>query len=261
MEIAQGTHFLLPLSDLSREAGNLALLWIPPGTFLMGREDAVTPVDPFDADEHQFELTITKGYWLGQYLVTQAQWQSIMAHNPSKFSELSPDCPVENINWYQAKSFCEALNRRFVGDLPPEYKFNLPTEAQWEYACRAGTQSKYYSGSTVEDLSRAAWHKGNSSGHTHPVGQKDPNRWNLYDMLGNVFEWCYDSPLDYPTSPAIDWAGNNDDHLRNFRGGSWSTNPTDPSICCFARGYGDPNAERPWFGLRLALTIELINAS
>jgi formylglycine-generating enzyme required for sulfatase activity len=130
--------------------------------------------------------------------VTQGLWQAIMNKNPSHFQD-QPDCPVEQVSWHDCQRFIARLNRMSIGH------YRLPTEAEWEYCCRAGSQSAFYFGDDEADLDDYAWYEHNSDGHTHPVGQKKPNAWGLYDMHGNVWEWCQDGMGEE----------------RIYRGGSW----------------------------------------
>jgi formylglycine-generating enzyme required for sulfatase activity len=257
MIITPGHSFTVFLAKLPTIAKELLMLWIPPGTFMMGspENELGRTVD----DEPQFEVTLSKGFWLGQYTVTQAQWQTVMGDNPSYFSQKSPDLPVEGVNWYQAISFCEELNKAFAQALPKGYRFSLPTEAQWEYACRAGTQTIYHNGNSLTDLWKVAWHGYNSSAHTHPVGEKEPNAWGLFDMHGNVFEWCYDFPMLYPKSPTTDWVGKggkDDANIRSMRGGAWPTPPEDHSFRCSCRSYFEIERNLSFLGFRLSLRSE-----
>jgi formylglycine-generating enzyme required for sulfatase activity len=241
MKIILRDSFSLSLSALPISAKRLKMLGSPEDE--PGREGG---------EERQFKATISQGFWLSQYLVTQAQWQVVIKGNPSHFVG-HIDCPIENVSWHQAISFCQELNRSFFDTLPEGYKFCLPTEAEWEYACRAGTQTIYHSGDSLVDLSRVAWHEGNSLGRTHPVGEKEPNAWGLFDMHGNVFEWCYDSPSDYPDSHAVDWMGSGDGFVRSLRSASWKTPPGSTAFRCACRNWAEPNTRRSWFGFRISL--------
>ncbi len=252
MKIITGQSFVLQLSDQPAAAIVMAMIWLPPGRFLMGS----SPDEPnrIEEEEQQFEAVISQGFWLGKYLVTQAQWQEVMGYNPSHFQQISINCPVENIDWYEAMEYCRKLNELFADHLPLGYCFSLPTEMQWEYACRAGTRTIYNTGDTLADLDRAAWHNSNSSGHTHPVGEKDPNTWGLYDMHGNVAEWCLDSISNYPNGPATDWIGTGDGYVRSIRPGSWGTSREATNHRCACREAMPPHDKCPWFGFRLCLS-------
>ncbi len=254
MNAIKGKLFSVGLETLPVEVKPLRLVWVPPGTFTMGSLEDEPGRTLEDIDQGYFEVTFSQGFWLGEHLITQAQWQIVMKDNPSQYKSC-PNCPIENVNWYQAISFCEELNKIFADDLPSEYKFSLPTEAQWEYACRAGTKTLYYNGNNLPDLSRVAWHKENSGGHPHPVGQKEPNVWGLYDMHGNVDEWCYDATSGYPDSPFVDWVGKGSGVARSFRGGPWSAPPSAPDFRCSCRAWLGPDMQLPFLGFRLCLTI------
>ncbi len=209
---------------------DLKMIWIEPGTFIMGSpEDELGRFD----DETQHQVTLTQGYWLGTYEVTQAQYQALMNENPSEFK--GADLPVQLVTWYNAKDFCAKLNEieKAAGRLPEGYEYTLPTEAQWEYACRAGTTTALNSGKNLSDedecpeIAEVGWYKYDSDGTPHPVGQKLPNAWGLYDMHGNVYEWCSDVYDDYPpVSEVTDPVGPESGVFgpyRVLRGGSWNS--------------------------------------
>ena len=202
MQIKLNNPFTVEL-ELPDSAKPLEMRWIEGSVFQMG-----SPEDEPWRDSYYsrlpVEITLNHGYWLGQYPVTQAQWQAAMQYFP-ELTTMHPDCPMVNINWYQAISFCEALNARYVDQLPKGYIFSLPTNAQWEHSCRAGTTGAFYSGNSLESLDRIAWHSENSNGIIHPVGGKEPNAWGLYDMIGNIREWVYDDALEISQVPHTDW--------------------------------------------------------
>lgn len=179
---------------------------LPPGTFIMG-EDGKTHA-----------VTFTKPCYLGAHEVTQEQYERVMGTNPSNFKSLQN--PVERVSWDDAAEFCRRLSA-----LPAERAagrvYRLPTEAEWEYACQAGSTSAYSHGDNEAQLGDYAWYDQNSESTTHPVGQKRPNAWGLYDMHGNVWEWCQDWYGDYPQGVVTDPVGPAEGSLRVYRGGSW----------------------------------------
>jgi len=170
---------------------------IPAGKFTMG---GLLPIEGDDAHE----VTLTKPFKMGVHEVTQAQYEQVMGSNPSKFE--GADNPVENVSWLEALEFCRKLSA-----LPAEKAagnvYRLPTEAEWEYACRAGTTTQFSFGDDDSDLGDYAWYADNSDDKTHPVGSKQPNAWGLYDMHGNVWEWCLDWHGDYPSGAVTDPTG------------------------------------------------------
>jgi formylglycine-generating enzyme required for sulfatase activity len=251
MAIMFGQDFVVSRLALPAGAKPLRMRWIAPGTFTMGS----LPHEPGFASEDgpPFQATLSRGFWLGQYLVTQAHWQTVIGHNPSHFQLDSLNRPVENVNWFDAITFCAHLNHQLVDDLSEGYRFSLPTEMQWEYACRAGSQTLYHSGDTQADLLRVAWCAENSGDQTHPVGEKAPNAWSLYDMHGNVFEWCYDRLELYPTDAAVDWRGRGHPTIRALRGGSYGTHYYNGGLRSACRGYVGPDSQRPWFGFRVCV--------
>ncbi len=168
----------------------------------------------------QHRVTLTRGYWLGTYEVTQRQFEALMGNNPSDQRDDGGDLPVENVSWDNAMEFCALLTarERRAGRLPTGYAYTLPTEAQWEYACRAGTIGPYYGNGS---LGAVGWYINNSggSGHPHRVGQKLENAWGLYDMHGNVWEWCSDWYGDYSSGTINDPTGPISGMRRVLRGG------------------------------------------
>ena len=223
---------ILPGQDVTitlPEGVKLDLIWISPGTFMMGSPEGELGGG---GDEILHQVTLTRGYWLGKYEVTQAQYEAIMGENPSRFK--GTDQPVESVSWNDAMAFCEKLTEReqAAGRLLKGYEYTLPTEAQWEYACRAGTMTAFNNGTNIEtddqvygecpNLDPLGWYWCNSESKTHPVGQKQPNDWGLYDMHGNVFEWCLDAKNRYPTTPVVDPVQEDIEPYYAVRGGSYS---------------------------------------
>jgi formylglycine-generating enzyme required for sulfatase activity len=178
--------------------------------------------------------------------VTQAQWQTVMGSNSSYFK--GAHLPVEQVSWNGALEFCRKLTERerAAGRLPEGYAYTLPTEAQWEYACRTGTTGDY-----AGNLDVMGWYTNNSGGSTNPVGQKQANAWGLHDMLGNVWEWCADWYGDYSGGTVIDPTGPSSGSGRVFRGGSWGLSV---DACRFANRSGyEPGLRGANLGFRLAL--------
>ena len=205
--------------------------------------------DDDDDDEIPHQVTLTKPFELGVYQVTQAQYQKVMGTNPSHFK--GPQNPVEQVSWDEAVEFCRKLSA-----LPAEkaagYVYRLPTESEWEYACRAATRTEYSFGDGDSELGDYAWYKDNSGGTTHPVGEKKPNPWGLYDMHGNVFEWCQDWYGDYPSGAVTDPTGPSScslGSLRVNRGGGWNV---DSEFCRSAfRFRGSPDDRGSDLGFRV----------
>lgn len=185
------------------------LRWIPPGRFLMGSPDDDREALRNEKPQHQVELS--KGFWLFDTPCTQTLWQAVMGTNPSHFK--GEQRPVEKVSWKDCQEFITKMN-----ELLPGLALRLPTEAEWEYACRAGTDTPRY----AQDLDAIAWYRENSGGGTHPVGQKDTNAWGLYDMLGNVDEWCHDGRREYAQERVVDPVGPLEPGAdRVLRGGYW----------------------------------------
>jgi len=183
------------------------------GFFIMGSNDG-------NSDEKPVHEEHIKSFYMMTTEVTQDQWFAIMGSNPSYFR--GDNLPVENVSWNDCQEFIKKLNQKDYGK-----NYRLPSEAEWEYACRAGTTTKFYSGNSNLDLDGISWHSGNFDDKTHPVGQKRANAWNLYDMSGNVWEWCQDWCHDsYSGAPndGSSWGSPKSDS-RVLRGGSWFHNP------------------------------------
>jgi formylglycine-generating enzyme required for sulfatase activity len=182
---------------------------IQPGSFRMGSEDR-DPKEYID-EKPPHDVRLTKPFYLGKYEVTQQQWRRVMKKNPSEFE--GDDLPVENVSWDDAQTFLKKLRRK-TGE-----NFVLPTEAQWEYACRAGSTRRFSWGDREADAADYAWFADNSGRATHPVGEKKPNAWGLYDMNGNVWEWCADSYESYPGAEVTDPLNSSPGRLHVVRGG------------------------------------------
>ena len=195
---------------------NLELIWVQPGSFTNGSPED----EPFrnPAEDPRTRVNLTQGFWLGRTVVTQAQYESLMQTNPSTFLAAGSNAPVENVSWLDAMEFCRVLNGREAAAerIPKGYAYTLPTEAQWEYACRAGTTGSY-----AGDPEAMAWYDQNSAQTTHPVALKQPNAWGFYDMSGNVLEWCFDWYGPYPGGIVTDPAGPERGFYKVARGGSW----------------------------------------
>jgi formylglycine-generating enzyme required for sulfatase activity len=178
---------------------------IPAGKFMMGSPGSKAVVE-WEQPAHR--VTISQPFYLGKYPVTQAQWEAVMGNNPSQFRG-GPHHPVETVSWDDGQAFLDKLNEMEGGG-----DYRLPTEAEWEYACRAGTETPRYH----PDVNAIAWYGENSNGHPQPVGQKLSNAWGLYDMLGNVWEWCHDGARTYTVAEVVDPIGpTRDDTSRFFR--------------------------------------------
>ncbi|MBE8995230.1 SUMF1/EgtB/PvdO family nonheme iron enzyme [Microcystis aeruginosa] len=206
---------------------NLEMVDIPAGKFNMGSNE-------YDQEKPIHEV-IVPAFQIGKYPITQAQYQAVMGTNPSRFSE-NPQNPVEIINWFDAQKFCKKLSQ-LTGK-----NYRLPTEAEWEYACRAGTKTRFSFGDDKEQLGDYAWFRANSNNTPHSVGEKRPNPWGIYDMHGNVWEWCADSyhesyaskPDNIKENGSIPWTDNNITNAPSIkirRGGSWCR---DPLVCSSA---------------------------
>ena len=228
--------------------------WCPAGMFMMG-----SPEDELGKYlyETQHQVTLTQGFWMLETEVTQEMWRSVMGNNPSKF--VGSRKPVESVSWDNCQEYIQKLNALDVA--PAGYKFSLPTDAQWEYACRAGTTTALNNGKNLTDgdeacpnLDEVSWYRKNSDLRTHPVGQKKANAWGLHDMHGNIAEWCLDWYGDYSSDSVTDPVGPTTSSVRVLRGGykdgdAWTCRSARRSNCIPT--YGDSG-----LGLRLALVRE-----
>ena len=222
-----------------RRGVKLYLVWIPPGEFMMG--SPVSEIGRADGEDLQHRVRIIRGFWMGKYEVTQEQWQAVMGNNPSNSKRVGNSAPVERVSWYDCQEFMRKLSQ-MTG-----YSFRLPTEAEWEYACRAGTKNALHSGQSLTsttgrcyNLERIAWYTQNTQ-KPRPVGQKRHNRWGLHDMLGNVWEWCKDS---YSSTSRI------------IRGGSYQ----NYAYCCRSacRSAGTSKERANYIGFRVVSDVSII---
>ena len=230
----------------------MKFVWISPGNFMMGspKEEKER-----DANETQHKVTLTKGFYMGVHLVTQEQWQAVMGKNPSHFKG-EKTLPVENVTWEDCQEFIKKLREK---DKKP---YRLPTEAEWEYSCRAGTKTPFHFGESIS--TDQANYNGNSTygdgtqgifrSKTTPVGSFPANAWGLYDMHGNIWQWCQDWYGDYPQKDVVDSQGPDKGKFRVLRGGSWSHLPW---FCRSAYRYGSvPGPRLNNFGLRVCFYVD-----
>ena len=240
----------LPLEIRHRRTG-LHLVLIPAGKFLLGSpDDEHGREGPQEGPLHPVE--ISSPFYLGKYEVTQAEWKAVMASNPSKYH--ADRNPVEMVSWNDCQEFVKKLNS-MLGAGPGPRGFALPTEAQWEHACRAGAQSRFSFGddSTGRELAEYAWYRSNSGGHPNWVGQKKPNAWGLYDMHGNVLEWVADWHGTYPNTPQVDPSGPATGLRRSIRNGGCKHSHQD--LRCAKRHGGPPHEGYFDLGFRVAVLL------
>lgn len=246
------TNILLAQDTWTLKDIELEMIKCPAGEFLMG-----SPKGEMGRDlkEIQHKVILSDSFMIGKYEVTQKQYKAVMGKNPSKFKNDSQ--PVELVNWNDAKEFCEKLNTKFSSSIPSGFKFDLPTEAQWEYACRAGTNSAFNNGKELtteykcDNLDEVGWYAKNSKFTTHPVGQKQPNSWGIYDMQGNVSEWCRDYDGSFVEGEAKDPNGPEKGTDRVIKGGNYNVNA---KFCRSAiRLNANPKTKDMKTGFRVAL--------
>jgi len=217
-----------------------AFILVKGGSFDMGSKNGENNEKPV----HRVTLS---DYYIGQTEVTQAQWRKVMGFNPSNFTNCD-ECPVENVSWDDIQTFLQKLNSRSGG-----VKYRLPTEAEWEYAARGGTRSKGYTYAGSNNVDDVEWNDGNAGGKTHPVKDKQPNELGLYDMSGNVYEWCSDWYGNYTSGIHTNPAGPTTDSDHVLRGGSWKNNPQNCRVAY--RGHNTPDFRFNVLGFRLARAV------
>ena len=243
---------------------------IPSGSFVMGSPNNELERDNDEGPQH--EVTITRSFYMQRHEVTQGEWEVLMENNPSYFSfsgdgfECGSDCPVEQVNWFDALRYANALSTEH--NLVPCFTINntnvminadtiydcegyrLPTEAEWEYAIRAGTTTSFYNEEETSD--DIAWHRSNSNDRIYPVGQKEANLWGLNDMSGNVYEWCWDPYGSYDSLASNDPVSINFDSRRILRGGSWYGSASGTRSA--NRSYEEPDSRFRSIGFRLVIS-------
>ena len=222
-------------------------VWIQPGSFKLGSPDSEP--DRFKDEGPQHRVKIEHGFWLSQYEVTQAEFEKIMGFNPSRNAN-SMRAPVESVTWFQAVTYCQRLTgqAKESNQLPDGYEYRLPTESEWEYACRAGTETAFSYGGEVKDLSLYGWWADNSGPTPFDVGLLRPNPWGLYDMHGNVFEWCLTEYKAYPDGAELNFKVD----YRAIRGGAFICPPYILRSAC--RFESAPSKSSSWItGFRVAL--------
>ena len=221
---------------------NIEMVKVEAGTFMMGATSEMKK--PYSWEKPVHQVILTNDYYMGKYEVTQALWQAVMGNNPSKFK--GDNLPVETVSWNDCQDFISKLNS-LTGR-----NFRLPTEAEWEYAARGGKKSRGYQYSGSSKISNVAWYDGNSGSKTHAVGTKQPNELGIYDMTGNVWEWCQDWYGSYSSSSRTNPTGATSGSIRVRRGGCWGINAR---YCRSSyRSFSTPVNRGNGLGLRLALS-------
>ena len=230
----------------------MKFVWISPGTFMMGSSNQEKGRGD---DEIHRKVTLTKGVYLGVHTVTQEQWQALMGDNPSHFKG-TPNLPVEQVSWDDCQAFCKKLHEK------EKKPYRLPTEAEWEFACRAGTTTPFHVGETIAteqanyngNFIYANGKKGQYREKTMPVGSFPANAWGLYDMHGNVWQWCHDRHGGYSSKDLVDPQGPKSGTNRVLRGGSWGNHPI---FCRSAnRNFSDPANRTEYYGCRVCFSLE-----
>jgi formylglycine-generating enzyme required for sulfatase activity len=230
------------MTDTTINSIGMEFVLVPEGSFRMGGDKKLEQAEDHENPRHIVKFS--KAFYMGKYEVTQLQWSEIMNNNPSKF--IDDLRPVEHVSWNDVQVFIQKLNTKEETN-----KYRLPTEAEWEYSARAGSQSSYTFGSDTNILSQYAWYRNNSGGKTHPVGQLKPNAWGLYDMHGNVHEWCQDwfDRKYYSQSPSNDPLGPSTGLAKALRGGDWGSE--DWYCRCASRSLSSLDRRSDRLGFRL----------
>ena len=233
-----GNTIIIPVKD----GISIDMIRVEAGTFTMGATTEMK--DPWDDEKPTHQVTLTNDYYIGKYEVTQALWKAVMGKNPSNFK--GDNLPVEEVSWNDCQKFISKLNS-ITGKT-----FRLPTEAEWEYAARGGKKSRGYQYSGSNNLSDVAWYTDNSGSKTHTVGSKQANELGIYDMSGNVYEWCQDWKGSYSSSSQVNPTGDNSGSFRVNRGGCWNN---AARFCRSSfRSYDSPDFRYIGLGLRLVLS-------
>jgi formylglycine-generating enzyme required for sulfatase activity len=219
----------------------IEMVYVKGGTFQMGSNDG-------ESDEKPKHSVTLSDFYIGKYEVTQKQWREIMGNNPSNFKNCD-NCPVENVSWNDVQEFIKKLNQKTGKN------YRLPTEAEWEYAARGGAQSRGYKYAGSNNIGEVAWYGDNSSGKTHSVGGKKPNELGIYDMSGNVWEWCNDWYGNYSAGSQRNPQGSSSGASRVLRGGSWNLSAGDCRVS--NRGIDNPDGRILGDGFRLAVSPSL----
>jgi formylglycine-generating enzyme required for sulfatase activity len=232
-----------PLALALPDEAKMELVWIPPGGFMMGSADGPEDERPVR------RVAVTRGFWIGKYEVAQEQFCAVTHRRPSVVE--ADTNPVEKVSYEDAQEFLADLNRKVPA--PPGFFFRLPTEAEWEYACRAGTRTRHPTGNDPAGLKGIAWFKDNSDFKPHPVGQRAPNAWGVCDMLGNVSEWCADWLAPYSAAETTDPAGPPKGTHRVIRGGSFADAPE--RVSSSFRGGVPPSWRYGYVGFRIVCAV------
>jgi formylglycine-generating enzyme required for sulfatase activity len=226
----------------SQQSIDIPMVYVSGGTFTMG---CTSEQGGKCRDNERFHQVTLSGYYIGKYEVTQAQWRAVMDSNPSNFK--GDNLPVESVSWHDVQDFIRKLNQQTGKN------YRLPTEAEWEFAARGGNSSRGYKYSGSNDIGSVAWYNGNSGGETHPVGTKQANELGIYDMTGNVWEWCNDWYGSYSGSSQTNPKGASSGSYRVLRGGSWYSNESNCRVS--NRSHSSPDSRLIIIGFRVAVAL------